>query len=563
MRARLSVILPLAGAAWLLFAFRTSATWGDDFMPRYGSFALSRGDLSFRLSQLAFVLPAGLLLATGLGALRPSRARDLFNRLSSTTWRWAIAFASVAFATAMFFRFAVLEGAEVTDDENAYALQAWLVQHGALFAPSPPEALRPFFDNQFVVNDGRWYASYFVGHPAVLALARRLGVEGALGPAFAAAIVVLTWDVGRRVSGRRVAWAAAGLVAFSPFVAALFATRLSQPTNAFFLALATWAVLRIEEAPRRTAWWVLAAASASAAMLVRPQTALMFLAAVLGPTAWRVAWRRLDAGWRAPLAGALTLGAGALVFLGVNLAQNGAVLRTGYQAYWAQGPHPEFPWSVASATRSISDGLVHLDFWLFGWPLSFLFLPFFIRRGFLVRLAGACLLVAAFYATSAVPTVAPVGPVYFGELVPALALLSASGWERVVEWCSRQGWPRIVDVAVLSPATMTLLAALTFFPTQAWWLWRSSRVTSVPYRVAADAHLDHALVFVDVMPSRVLAPHSWAYFRRNPAPDLSDPIVWVRDLGEERNRELIRATGRRGYRLVPPGETVRLIPIPP
>ena len=36
------------------------------------------------------------------------------------------------------------------------------------------------------------------------------------------------------------------------------------------------------------------------------------------------------------------------------------------------------------------------------------------------------------------------------------------------------------------------------------------------------------------------SPWSWAYYPRNPSPDLNDSVLYVRDLGEPRNRDLIR-----------------------
>ena len=547
----------------LVVAFQVGAIWGDEYAPRLGSFALSRGDLAFRLSQLLYILPASVLVAWAIGSLFADHILERFERLLEGGRAGALVLAAIAVAGAAAFRFLILEGTEVTDDENVYAFQAWLVRHGALYAPSLPPPFRAFFDNQFVVNDGRWYGLYFVGHPAVLALADLLQVGALLGPASAGAVVLLTWAIGARVFDRRVAVAACTLLAFSPFLAALFATRLSQPTDALALLVATWAVLRIEADPGKARWWVLAAAAASLALVTRPQAAVPFLLPLLVPVAWNLARGRLRPGAAPPLTGLLVAAMGFAVFLMVNAIQNGSPLRTGYHAYTAQG-HPWLtPVGFRYSVRQAAEGLGHLSFWLFGWPLSLMFLPFFERRPFALRLAASAVLVFVSFAASAVPTVAPVGPVYYGELIPVLALLSASGWAVVTSWVSLGNWRRLAGSTAVYPVAAILFALLTFVPTQAWWLWRSSRVVSVPYRVAESQHLSNALVFVDKMPSRVLPPHSWAYFHRNPAPDLTDPVIWVKDLGDERNRELMRFLGRKGYRLIPPGDTVRLEPIAP
>jgi hypothetical protein len=67
-----------------------------------------------------------------------------------------------------------------------------------------------------------------------------------------------------------------------------------------------------------------------------------------------------------------------------------------------------------------------------------------------------------------------------------------------------------------------------------------STIARLPYAVA-DAHLlDNAVIFVRSLPALAIPPGAWVYFHRNNSPDLTDPVLWVRDLGPERNRVLIR-----------------------
>ncbi len=556
-------LLAVAGAALFLLAFRASAVWGDDFVPSYGSFPLSRGELSFRLSQLLYVLPAALLLALAAGAVATERAVRVFDALDRAPARAAWALAALATLAAGAVRVLVLRGVEVTDDENAYRFQAWILEHGALTASSVAAELRPFFDNQFIINDGRWYASYFIGHPALLALARQLSVEEALGPLCAGACTLLTFAIGRLAFGPRVGIVGAALVALSPFTAFLFATRLSQTTSAVALGVVALAALRVDEQPARIRSWAALGLATSCAMFIRPQTALPFAAALFAPLAWRLVRRALRPPAWGPLVAVAGLALGAAGMLAVNWAQNGGALITGYQVLARTAPHPVFPTGVVPSLMQLTDSGAHLMFWLFGWPVSLAFVPFFERRPAAVRLAAVCGVVVAFYALTAVPTVAPVGPAYYAELLPALALLTASGWQRGVQALVGLARPRGAAALIASPAVLALLALVTFVPAHAWWLSRSADVTALPYRAADAAGLSHALVFVDELPNRTLPPHSWAYYRRNPAPDLSDPVVWANDLGDERNRELVRALGRAGFRLALVDGAVRFVPLPP
>jgi hypothetical protein len=67
-----------------------------------------------------------------------------------------------------------------------------------------------------------------------------------------------------------------------------------------------------------------------------------------------------------------------------------------------------------------------------------------------------------------------------------------------------------------------------------------AQVARAPYDLVERARLDHAVVFVQSLGALELPPWSWAYYPRNPSPDLTDRVLYVRDLGEARNRELMR-----------------------
>jgi hypothetical protein len=72
-------------------------------------------------------------------------------------------------------RYGLLRDTAITDDENVYEFMARMWASGQLSAPSPPAPVRAFFDNQFIVNDGRWYGIHAPGHPGALTLGQWLG----------------------------------------------------------------------------------------------------------------------------------------------------------------------------------------------------------------------------------------------------------------------------------------------------------------------------------------------------------------------------------------------------
>lgn len=310
-----------AGLAWitvallLLFAFRMGAEWGADYMVGYGSFTLSRGELALRLNLLLLVLPAGLALAWGFSLLTGERLAERFEGLTGAGRGWDAALAIWLLLATWAVRRYVLQGAEVTDDENAYEFQARLLETGRLFVPSLPEPVRAFLDNAAIVNDGRRYSVYFLGHSAWLAVFRRLALPNLAGPVATAATALLTMATARRLFGARAAALTAGLLATSPFLILLGATHLSQPTTSLCTAAFLYALVRLHDEPARSRWWALGAAGISAAVLTRPQTAAGFFLVGCGGVALAVWRRRLVPGARSIWTGLAVGAAGLALFL--------------------------------------------------------------------------------------------------------------------------------------------------------------------------------------------------------------------------------------------------------
>jgi hypothetical protein len=149
------------------------------------------------------------------------------------------------------------------------------------------------------------------------------------------------------------------------------------------------------------------------------------------------------------------------------------------------------------------------------------------------------------YAVSAVPTVASVGPVYFGECIPILAALTGSGIDRAVTWLRARAAPTLGVAVAALPAVFTCLSLVTFLPPQLVGLATSAAVTRQPYDLVTQRRLERAVVFASALPGTILMPKTWAYYHRNADPDLVDPVLFVRDLGAERNREFVRFLGNR------------------
>jgi hypothetical protein len=570
MRAR-----PLRALGWTLgaigfyLAFRAGGEWSDAYLMHYGSFLPSRGELAFRLHLLLFILPATVLVAAAVAEV-PAVADRLLRafealRGARRVWLAAIPLALLALALVMVVRTGVLREAPVTDDENVYLFQARLLAAGRLYAESLPASVRPFFDNQFIINNGRWFGMYFVGHPAVLALGLLAGVVQWVGAIEAALILLLAVAVARRVLGDGAGLLTAGLLVLSPFFLFLSATHLSQPTSALLLTLFIYATLRVEASPQAVGWWGVAAVALACGVITRPQSAVLLSLPFLVRLGLLAVRGRLRPGWAPPLVAAIIFAAGAGVFLAINHALTGDILRTSYHAYWERVEPFNARTTALYPVREISQNLTQLNFWLFGWPLSLAFVPFFRRTGLTWTLAAVPVVSAVAQGLTGVPTVAAVGPVYYGETIVPLVILSASGIERAITALrERLGdvWPTRALAAW--PLAAILGSLLAFIPVELASLSLMADVARAPYDLVEEQRLDSALVFVHSLPALHRAPGAWVYYHRNNSPDLSDRVLFVRYLGEERNRELMRyLPDRTPYAMGMQDGTLELIRLQP
>jgi hypothetical protein len=147
--------------------------------------------------------------------------------------------------------------------------------------------------------------------------------------------------------------------------------------------------------------------------------------------------------------------------------------------------------------------------------------------------------VVLLFAITTVPSINVVGPVHYAELVAPLVLVSASGIEELAQW-ARARFDASAGHILALPIAATLCALVLYLPLYVESLSAMGRIARAPYDLVEAARLDRAVVFVRSLGALDFPPRSWAYFPRNPSPALDDRALYVRDLGEERNRELIR-----------------------
>jgi hypothetical protein len=542
-------ILTLVLSATLCFAIvMTGGLAYNHYAIHYGIHGWGPPEIAFLLHYLLFGTAAVILLATALDLAAGRRLAAGFDRLASLSSRsaWTITTLAsvVTFGLVTVARYGLLGDTAITDDENVYAFMAQTFASGRLYLPSMPEPIRPFFDSHFLINDGKWYGIYFPGHPAVLVLGERLHLMGWVPTVSAALTVALTFAVGRRVFGQRAAVLALPLLALSPFFVLSSATLLAHSTAGLLLMAFVYATLRVLERPERVGWWLLAGLALSWAGLTRPVSAAAF--AVPWLVLLAIALRRR--GGRRVWAGALifcVVGAGSVGLLAAyHTALSGDPFTTGYHTFSRIN---RFSFALGSLVApapypslfELGYTLARLNFWLFGWPISLAFLAFFrrTREGLALLLAPASVVLV--YALTTVPSINVVGPVHYAELIAPLVLVSASGIEELAQWV-RSRLNSSGGAVWALPIAATLCALILYAPLYLGSLSAMARVARAPYDLVDSAGLERAVVFVRSRGALDVPPWSWAYYPRNPSPALDDRVLYVRDLGEERNRQLMR-----------------------
>lgn len=571
MSTRTRILILLFSAMVCFAVIATSGLAYNHYAIHYGTHGWGPPEVAFLLHYLLFGAVAVLLLGAAFDLGVGHRLAAGFDHLATLSSRsaWSI----TALASALVFglvtasRYGLLGDTAITDDENVYSFMARTFASGRLYLPSMPEPVRPFFDNHFIINDGKWYGMYFPGHPALLALGERIHLMHWVPTGSAALTVPLTFAVGRRVFGPRAALLAVPLLALSPFFILSSATLLAHSTAGLLLMAFLYATLRVLERPERPAWWLVAALALGWTGLTRPLSAAAFALPWLVLLALSLR-RPAGRAWTGPALFCL-VGVASVGLLGAyHVALSGDPFTSGYHTFgrkvglsFTQGAlvaPPPYP-----SLFELGYTLARLNFWLFGWPLSLAFLSFFrrTREGIALLLAPASVVVV--FAITTVPSINVVGPVHYAELIAPLVLVSASGIEELARWMRTRLNASEGRILAL-PIAATLCALVLYLPLYAGSLSAMRNIARAPYDLVEAARLDRAVVFVRSRGALDFPPGSWAYYTRNPSPALDDRVLYVRDLGEERNRVLISFfPDRTPYRMgIREGQLV-LVPLRP
>jgi len=490
-------------------------------------------------------------------------ARSTIVQLRKTSDRSLIAALTViGLCIPLLIRWRVLQGADIADDESAYRFMAELIASGRLYAESPPMKL--FFDRAFMINDGKFYAQYFLGWPALLAPGVALGVPSLMNPLYSALTVPAIFLTLLRLGGRRCALIGAIIFLSAPLLQFSAATQLSHTSCLFALAWASYFAVRIYTGD--TSLWLHAAlaTSFSVAFFVRPSSALGLGLPLLA--SWLLSLLSMHGKARLNAMAAFAapaLGFAALFFL-INMLQNGGFTSVSYQraisyarengfrfAAWNWFPRDRTlamslgPIGEAAAQTGVS--LTRFNFAVFGWPLAFVFLPFAGWRSHHTWIPWTmliCFAVTHFYMRNG--GIDTFGPVHYLEPALPLILLSALGISRLSSWLRAirsTGLPEVFSARAPVALCFGLITAslLGYVPVRAMALHEIGSVTGLP-KQAAEVMLEKpTIVFVPrpFIPKHCSTSYHFNYWRPNNDPDLENHVLWVNHITLAHDKKLM------------------------
>lgn len=276
----------------------------------------------------------------GGGVPRPAPPRPLW----AARW-WPLALVAVPTLLYAFTAREVFSGRPLYVDAMTQAVQAHILADGKLSVPVADDPR--FFSSALVIeHEGRAFSQVPPGWSALLALGFLLGIPWLIPPLCGGlAAFGLHRLLREEGEGDGTALAAAGLMAFSPWIVFNAASWMNHVPTLACILLGSAALVRGMRAPRSWLWAALGGVGLGAATWIRPMEGAAF---GIPATVWVVARAWRSPAGRPTLAGFAAGGAAAVgLLLAYNQVMHGSPTLFGFELQWGPehrlGFH-EAPW---------------------------------------------------------------------------------------------------------------------------------------------------------------------------------------------------------------------------
>ena len=526
-------------------------------------FALSDAERLFMVALL-LLLPAAIVCTLAFENRLQKRTVSALNNFSSDARKrkyLLIGLTTLVLATTVFIAYFVLDGVPISDDENIYLYQSRIFASGRLTAQSLPAPDLMFNDNVFLVNDGRMFGQYPLGHSFFLLPGLIIGFPRLLILLAAALTIPGIYLLGKELFGSNTGILAAILLACSPMFLCMSSTLLSHPMTLAFLtwygvfALRTLKSPKIQNALLAGLFLCLAfhVRSATTILIAGPSGVAFALALLFRSSGGskKIISLRLRETWPRIAAFTAVSAVMAGLYLLFNFLVNGSPLITNYHAAWLGKLPFDSPfgfdrgaWNIIHTPKAGLTNLVNnffkLNIWLLGWPVSFIAVAIVFAsrkaRFFDWLLITPVVLTFVAYFFYFLPGISDAGPVLYYELLLPLVLLSARGLCCAASWLGESlgDIPAAKTRVALFTAASILLALFSTTQIHVRALALLSQRINEPYEFIEDRGIHEGLVFVDYY-LKGDDQDSWVAGRKNTDPSLGDALHFVLNFGAKQN----------------------------
>ena len=562
------LILPFVVVTLVLNDFKGMRLYGAT--PEWYSWIqiISPKEFLYYLSQL-LIVPSVICFARMIYRLTEKAGFDRIRRaaaylMAQPSWKLAVGWYILGYALIWASVVWIIQFTPLTDDEYVYEFQAKILAQFSIRADSPP--LRQFYDNIFLVNDGRMYGQYAMGNSLIQAIGViLLGTVYSAPPVIGGYLLVLIFLAGEASYNRKCGMIAAALAATSPFYLHSVATLHSHPPATLLLGCCWLMLVYSLRWPK--AWLAGLAAWFGACAL---GTRWVSTAVVGYPVVYYV-WYRWVKDWQTrknQIYAFAAVGVACLVYgIIIYYVITGRLLSSTYEVLWSdlgygKGGFGKYPWGMEhtlfNGIVNVANAFFRLNFWLLGWPVTmalalYVYVPWRQKRSvydylFLASIISLGIMNVFYYW----PGVSDTGPVTYFGLFPIYMWLTARGILRLRDRLEKpMGSGAATRFTAICVCMFVLAAVPAFHRVQI----RETRALvdriNEPYEKAEEEAQKPALVFMDYYLNPVVKiAGSWVAGRRNNSPDLNDEILYVRHISDEEDRLLIESMPERhAYRL--------------
>ncbi|MDP2989134.1 MAG: hypothetical protein Q8O57_01025 [Kiritimatiellota bacterium] len=436
-----------------------------------------------------------------------------------------------------------------TTDENSYVFQAHNFLKGRVARSAPPVPWAFFHPMLICDEQAGWLSRYPPAHSLWLTPGVLLG-NARLMSALAAGLSV--WLItGCALLLNIPALLICLLLLAAPYFLFVHGSLLSHTSGILAVSLMLWAYLKWAQS-ERWGYAALAGLAWSLLFLNRTYTAALLVLPFGADALLYVLRRRTGLALAGTIAFALCAAAGLGCYLGYNLLTTGNPLLTPYEYYGPGNFGPNIFLNDNPYMHTIFKGWTHLvanvsllNTWLFGFKGSLIVALVLAAIGWLRRWSPLWLAVIVLICFGHMafwyPGVNNIGPYYYFETFPFLALMTALGLTRLWRWTEAQ--KGIWRAAYLTAAGVAVIASAAFMVQESRRIQVSLRADHKFVRNLYSAP-DNALVVIDTN----LPAYRLEMLAFNPRGLDSQPLI-IRSYEDGVQFFLRYFKDRNGYRL--------------